>query len=77
MLLLLFALVLVLLVLLLLLKIAGIIITIIAVCTKRTFFHHLLAWGMGIPSLSLSLSPPRFNLAKLPKITLSNKVVLT
>jgi hypothetical protein len=59
MLMLLFALVLVLLVLLvllLLLKIAGIIITIIAVCTKRTFFHHLLAWGMGIPSLSLSPS---------------------
>jgi hypothetical protein len=43
--------------LLLLLEIAGIIIAIIAVCTKRTFFPPLFCVGDGMGlSLSLSLS---------------------
>lgn len=56
--------------LLLLLEIAGIIIAIIAVCTKRTFSHHLLC-GDANGSLSLSnfFLPffGCFNMTKLPK----------
>jgi hypothetical protein len=41
---------------------------------KKNFFPPPFGVGDGN---SLSLSPPRFNLAKLPKITLRNKVLLT
>jgi hypothetical protein len=50
--------------LLLLLEIAGIIIAIIAVCTKRTFFPPLFCVGDGM-GLSLSLSQPINHIASL------------
>lgn len=56
--------------LLLLLEIAGIIIAIIAVCTKRTFFPPPFLWGMGM-GLSLSL----FYLDKITKNIVSKKVL--
>jgi len=58
------------------LEIAGIIIAIIAVCTKRTFFPPPFVWGMGMGhshTLSLFLSVLPLCL-KLPKL-MSNKVL--
>lgn len=67
-----FLLVVMVLVLLLLLEIAGIIIAIIAVCTKRTFFPPPLCVGDGNGSVTLSLC---FHLTKLPKNIVSKKVL--